>query len=211
MKLYTTDRAPNPERVKFFILEKDLQDRIERVETTIMEGTHKTPEYRAISPFGQVPALELDDGTVITESRAICSYLESEYPNPNLMGETGKERALIEMWDRRMEFQLLLPVGMWVRHSHPLVSMLEGEDKCENWAEVNEKRARKMFGWLSNHLSSHRYIAGDRFTIADITAWVACGFARVMQFNAVKELAPLGEWGERIKARPMMGAGKVKA
>lgn len=204
MKLYTTAGAPNPERVRFFMLEKDIQDRVERVEMSIMEGEHRKAEYRAISPFGELPALELDDGTVLTESRAICSYLESEYPTPYLMGETGKERALIEMWDRRMEFRFLVPIAMWVRHGHPAVSQLEGEDATPQWSAVNEKRVHNMAAWLSQHLSSHRYIAGDRFTIADITAYVACGFVRLMKFNPVKEFAPIGEWADRLSSRPML-------
>jgi len=204
MKLHTTDRAPNPDRVKFFIREKDIEDRISRVEVSIMEGHHHRPEFRALSPFGELPALELDDGTVLTESRAICSYLESEYPKPNLMGETGKERALVEMWDRRMEFRFLVPIAMWVRHGHPAVSQLEGEDATPQWSAVNEKRVHNMAAWLSQHLSSHRYIAGDRFTIADITAYVGCGFARLMKYDIIKEFAPVAEWAERLSKRPML-------
>lgn len=206
MKLYTTDRAPNPERVKFFLAEKGITDKVERVETSIMDGSHRTPEYRAKSPFGHVPALELDDGRVLTESRAICTYLEGLHPEPNLMGTSAEERAFIEMWDRRMEFQILLTVAMWVRHGHPLVSQLEGPDACPEWAQTNEKRTRKMFQWLDRHLSGSEFVAGDRFTIADITAFVACGFVRLMKFNPIKEHEHIGAWVAKLKSRAMAEA-----
>ena len=124
MKLYTSPMAPNPRRVDMFIAEKGIQG-IERVMVDLTTGAHKTPEFLARNPVGRVPVLELDDGRHLSESRAICTYLESRYPQPNLMGADGEERAFIEMADRQAEFFLLLTVANCVRHTHPGLAVLE--------------------------------------------------------------------------------------
>ena len=106
MKLYHSTRAPNPERVVFFLRAKGILDKVDLEDVSIMKGEHLSEAYRAISPFAKVPALQLDDGTVITESRAICTYLEGVFPEVNLLGNDPKERALIEMWERQLDFML---------------------------------------------------------------------------------------------------------
>src|SRR6185436_2660870 len=113
IKLYVADKAPNPDRVKYFLREKGKWDAVPRVDLSIMNKEHKQPGYLALSPLNQVPALELDDGTALTESRAICTYFEGLYPEPNLMGEDFRERAHIEMWDRRVELLYLFVLAGW--------------------------------------------------------------------------------------------------
>ena len=202
MKLYTTERAPNPMRVKYFLLEKGLWDSIPRQEVNLVGGESQSAEYRAISPFGQVPALELDDGSVLTESRAIQSYFEALHPEPNLMGRDGRERAFIEMWDRRIEFQVMVAVAMWVRHGHPAMVALENPQYAD-WSKTNEGRALRMFDWLDGHFATHDFVAGDRFTVADISLWATTGFARLMKFKASDGRGNLAAWEARMQDRPM--------
>ena len=200
MKLYTAAYAPNPERVRMFLCEKGIDD-IDMVPVNIMEREHKSAAFRAISPFSQLPALELDDGRVLTESRAICRYLESLHPEPNLFGETGEEAAFIEMWDRRMEFMLLLPLAWWIRHGHPAFTVIE--QQIADLAPRGEKTFLRVAKWLDGELAKRDYVAGDRFTIADITALAAIGFARVAKWQPDAEKLPhLSAWHARMKERP---------
>lgn len=200
MKLYTAAFAPNPERVIMFLREKGVND-IETVQINIMEGEHKTSEYRAISPFAQIPALELDDGRVLTESRAICRYFEGLYPEPNLFGKTPEETAFIEMWDRRVEFMFLLPLAWWIRHGHPAFTAIEKQ--IAELAPRGEKGFRRFAKWLDSELAGRDFIAGDRFTIADITAFASIGFARVAKWKPdADELPNLNAWRGRMLDRP---------
>src|SRR5215213_10718470 len=124
MKLYTSARAPNPRRVDMFIAEKGIED-IARELIDLNAGEHRSNEFRARNPLSRVPVLELDDGRHLCESRAICSYLESLYPTPNMMGESADERAFIEMADRQVEFHLVGSIALYVRHTHPGLRPLE--------------------------------------------------------------------------------------
>jgi glutathione S-transferase len=200
MKLYTAAFAPNPERVHMFLREKGVDD-LEMVELNIMEREHKSEDYRALSPFAQIPALELDDGRVLTESRAICRYLEGVYPEPNLFGVGDEETAFIEMWDRRVEFMFLLPLAWWIRHGHPAFTAIEKQ--ITELAPRGEKSFRYFAKWLDGELETRDFIAGDRFTIADITAMASVGFARVAKWKpGADELPNLNAWRARMLARP---------
>jgi len=168
MKLYSAPYAPNPRRVTMFLAEKGVAD-IEIDVLDLPAGAHRTDAYRSHSPLSQVPTLVLDDGRALTESRAICSYLEAVYPEPNLMGADAFERAEIEMWDRRVELMFALPLMHWVRHSHPALAKLERNQSPEI-AASNERTAMAMARFLDATLADRDFIAGPRFTIADITA-----------------------------------------
>jgi glutathione S-transferase len=201
MKLYYAMMAPNPDRVRFFLQEKGVWDETPKSELNIISQDHRRPAYLAISPLGHVPALELDDGSALTESRAICTWFESRFPEPNLMGVDGAERALIEMWDRRVELTYLFQIAGWFRNSHPAMAELEKPQSAE-WAEICQGRARKTIAWIDAHLGASPYVAGKRFTIADITLHVALGFGRVMKFRPWEEHPHLAAWRERMLARP---------
>ncbi len=205
MKLHYAPMAPNPDRVKFFLQEKGVWDQVPKAEISIMKQEHRRPEYLAMSPLGHVPALQLDDGTAISESRAICTYFEGVFPEPNLMGRDATERAKIEMWDRRVELSYLFHVAGWFRNSHPAMAELE-KPQSKEWADISSGRAREKIAFFDQRLGQSPYVAGDRFTIADITLHVAMGFGRIMKFRPWEEFANLRDWRERMLARPGLAA-----
>ncbi len=165
MKLYNNEMANSPRKVRMFIAEKNISD-IEIINIDLMSGEHKTPEYRAIAPNTRIPALELDDGTVIMESTAICRYLESLYPEPNLFGESAIEIASIEMWQARIYNELMIPLAMAFRHLHPGMSNMEIQNK--DYGETQKSIGIKSLKYFDTVLSESKFVAGDRFTFADI-------------------------------------------
>jgi len=165
MKLYDNKMANSPRKVRMFLVEKKISD-VEMIEIDLMKGEHKTPEYRAIAPNSRIPALQLDDGTVITESTAICRYLESLYPEPNLFGESPIEIASIEMWQARIYNELMIPLAMGFRHLHPAMSGLETQNK--DYGEQQKKIGIKSLNYFNGVLSESKFVAGDRHTFADI-------------------------------------------
>ncbi|MFP5307371.1 MAG: glutathione S-transferase family protein [Gammaproteobacteria bacterium] len=202
MKLYTSKGAISPARVHFFLAEKGID--IERVQVNLMQGEHKTPEYRAISPNGRSPALQLDDGQTICESMAICRYFEELQPEPPLLGTTALQRAQIEMWNRMMELELMMPMAMAFRHTFPAMKALE--DQVPEYGEKQRVVARKRAVRLDRQLAAQAYIAGAAFSVADITAWCSFRFFRVAGFDISDETPHLRDWFARIKARPAAAA-----
>lgn len=205
MKLYTSHRAPNPRRVRWVMAEKGIED-VEIVEIDIMVGEHKSPDYRAKVGVPHVPALELDDGTVFSESLAIGRYLEAVYPEPNLFGHDAREQAVIEMWTRRCEFYLANPIMLNVRHSHPALAALEAT-QVPQVADYNKLAAEKYMRSLDRRLAEHEFIAEDRFTIADIVAVVGLDFARLIKYRPPEEFTHLARWLETCRTRPAAKAG----
>jgi glutathione S-transferase len=165
MKLYDNKMANSPRKVRMFLAEKKITN-VEMVEINMMEGEHKTPEYRAIAPNSRIPALQLDDGTVIMESTAICRYLESLHPEPNLFGESPIEIASIEMWQARIFNELMIPLAMGFRHLHPAMSALETQNK--EYGETQKNIGIKSLKYFNSVLSESEFVAGDRYTFADI-------------------------------------------
>lgn len=206
MKLYVAPYAPNPRRVMMFIAEKSISS-IEIVSINLQEGEHRTEEFVRKSPLSQIPVLELDDGRCLTESRAICTYIEALIPDPNLMGVDAFERAHIEMWDRRMELLFSMPLMMWVRHGNPVLAAVE-RNQTPEVASFNQGQAMRMAKWLNTELATREWIAGDRFTIADITAVCGVDFAKMMRWRPGDDLPHLKRWRDAIGAR---AAGLVAA
>jgi len=204
MRLYTAPYAPNPRRVAMFLAEKGVGD-IETVSLDLPKGEHREAAFRAISPLAQLPALQLDDGRTLTESRAICGYIEALYPEPNLMGADAFERAEIEMWDRRAELLFTMPLMMWVRHGSPILAAVE-RNQAPEVSKYYEAQALRMAAWLDNQLADRAWIAGDRFTIADITAACGVDFAKMMRWRPNEEVPNLKRWRDAIAERP---AGQV--
>jgi Glutathione S-transferase len=206
MKLYTAPYAPNPRRVTMFVAEKGIAD-LEAISMDLPAGDHRSEAFRAKSPLAQLPVLELEDGRCLTESRAICTYLEALYPDPNLMGRDAFERAFIEMWDRRMELLFSMPLMMWVHHGNPVLAAVERNQNAEV-ATYNQGQAMRMAKWLNSELADREWIAGDRFTIADITAACGMDFAKMMRWRPGEDLAHLRRWRLAIAERP---AGQAAA
>jgi glutathione S-transferase len=203
MKLYVAAMAPNPDRVRFFLQEKGQWDAIERIDMSILRKEHKEADFMRLSPLSQLPVLALDDGSALTESRAICTYFEGVYPEPNLMGVDAAERARIEMWDRRVELSYFMPVAGWFRNAHPSMAELEAP-QCAEWSEISAGRAKKAAAFFEQRLGEAPYVAGERFTIADITLHVTLGFGRIMKYRPWETMPNLAAWREKITARPGM-------
>jgi len=204
MKLYDTLMAPNPRRVRWIMAEKGIDD-IEIVPVNLLAGEHRTPEYRGRAGLAHLPALELDDGTTITESLAIGRYLESRYPEPNLFGRDAEEAAVIEMWTRRMELYLANPMMLFTRFTHPALSALEPPEPAVG--AYNLKTAEKMMRALDRRLDGRDFIAADRITAADVVAYVGLDFGRLVKYRPDETLANLNRWRAAMKARPAAEAG----
>ena len=201
MKLFTSPGAPNPRRVALFMAEKAITE-IELVPMDLNALEHKSASFLAKSPMARVPALELDDGRVLTETRAICTYLEGLYPNPNLMGADAEERAFIEMADRRVEWYFMLPVASCVRHTHPGLAPLENP-QFPDFGQAQAPKVLAFAAWLDGELQRQPWVAGERFTVADITAFCTLEFARLMRFKADRVgLTAPQSWRDRMAARP---------
>ena len=199
VRYYHAARAPNPRRVQIFMDEKGIDD-IEWVDISIMAGDHKKADYIAKTGSPQVPALELDDGTVLVECPTICQYLEAVYPEPNMMGRDPLEEAVIDMWQRRIELRLMVTIAMYFRHTNPHMAALE--DQCPDWGEVNAGRIDDRLSELDRQLQGREWIAADRLTIADITGVVAVDFLRLVKRQIPAEMTALADWHARMKARP---------
>jgi len=199
MKLYDSRQAPNPRRTRIFLAEKGITVPTEQVD--IMAKQHKTPEYAAINPLQRMPALMLDDGTVITESIAICRYFEVLQPEPPLFGVGAKEIALVEMWNRRVELGLFFPVAQVFRHTHPAMRELE-VPQVPDWAEANKPRIIDFLHVLDGELKNTRFIAGDRYTVADITALCAVDFMKPAKVAVPDDCTNVKRWHADISARP---------
>ena len=204
MRLYDSKRAPNPRRVRWFMAEKGIED-IEIVEVDILAGDHKKPDYIARAGLANVPVLDLGDGSAITESVAICRYLESVYPEPNMFGRDAKEIAIIEMWTRRAEMMVATPLMLSVRHAHPALAAIEMQ--VPEIAQRNREMAERALKFLDRRLGESEFIAGERITLADIIAFTALDFSRMVKFKPDAALANVARWADAMRARSAAAAG----
>ncbi len=199
MKLYDGGKAPNPRRVRVFLAEKGIMVPTEQVDLGAMQ--HKSAAFSAVNPLQRVPALLLDDGTVLTESVAICRYFEALHPVPPLFGEGALEMAQVEMWNRRAEFNLLGPVAYVFRHLHPAMKEME-VPQIPAWGEANRSRVGDFLAFLDGELGRRPYVAGARFTIADITAMIAVDFMKPAKLVVPDGLAHVRRWHAEVSGRP---------
>ena len=198
MKLYDSKTAPNPRRVRVFAAEKQLE--IPTVQVDLNARENHTPAYRDKNPMGGVPMLELDDGTCIAESVAICRYLEGIRPDPPLMGTDAKDRAVVEMWQRRMELEIFQPIANVFVHTH---EWFKGRrPQIPEFGEACRTHALARMKWLDEVLATRPYVAGERYTIADITALVGIDWGRVTKTRIPPECASLLRWHELVSNRP---------
>lgn len=203
MKLYDAARVPNPRRVRIFMAEKGID--IPREEVDLAGFAHKKPDFVAVNPLSRVPALVLDDGTVICESIAICRYLDALHPEPPLFGATPVEIGLVTMWERRVEFGVLAAIAAVFRHGHPGMANYEVPQVAE-WAAVNRTRIADELAFLDRRCAESPYLAGERYSVADITALVALDFMRVIKMAIPEELEALRAYHARLKERPSAAA-----
>jgi len=203
MKLYMNPRSPSPRRLRIFLAEKGIQVPTEDIDLGQMQ--HRTAAFAAINPLQRIPALVLDDGTVLTESIAICRYFEGLQPEPPLFGVGALEQAIVEMWDRRLELHLYQPVSMVFRHLHPAMAVLENPQVAA-WGEVNKPRVMECLGLLDEQLADHSYVACDRFSVADITALVSVDFMKPAKLTVPEGLVHLRRWHAAVSARPSAAA-----
>jgi glutathione S-transferase len=203
MKLYEDQRAPNPRRVRIFLAEKGIE--VPRQQVDIMSEEHKDPAIEKLNPFTRLPILELDDGRVICESLAICRYFEAVQPEPRLFGADAFDQAMVEMWQRRVEQMLFMPVSYAFRHGHPRMARLE-VPQVKEWAEANLARIPGMLDYFDGELGGRQYMAGDRFSVADITALCAVDFMKVVRLSLGEGHANLRRWHAEMSARPSASA-----
>ena len=167
----------------------------------LAQGAHKTPEFTKLNRFQRVPVLILDDGTVLSETMAICRYFEETKPEPALFGKGALGRAQVEMWNRRVELGLLFCVAQAFRHLHPAMAQME-VPQIGAWGEVNKPRALDVLRFLDEELEGRRFVAGDSYSVADITALVAVDFMKPARIERPEGLKNLARWHEEVSARP---------
>ncbi len=203
MKLYDGGRAPNPRRVRIFLAEKGISVPLVPVDMGAME--HRGGEVTSRNPLQRLPVLELDDGTVLTESVAICRYFDELQPEPPLFGRGALGKAQVEMWQRRMEFNLFQPVSHAFRHVHPAMKEWE-KPQVPEWGEANKSKALDFLVLLDAELSLREFAAGDGFSIADITGLVAIDFMKPARISVPPELTNVTRWHGALAARPSASA-----
>lgn len=199
MKLFDGGRAPNPRRVRIFLAEKGIQ--VPTEELDLMKGDLKSDSFTKLNKLQRVPVLQLDDGTAICESIAICRYFEELHPEPPLFGTGAVGKALVEMWQRRMELGFMSAVTSAFRHLHPAMATLE-VPQVPAWGEANKPRALEMLQILDEQLAGNRYVAGDVYSVADITAMVAMDFMKPARVQRPEGLANVERWYNEVAARP---------
>ncbi len=200
MKLYDGGRFPNPRRVRVFLAEKGIaMPPLEQVDLAGMQ--QKTESFTALNPLQAIPVLELDDGTVISESVAICRYFEELHPASPLFGRDAREKALVEMWNRRLEFGLFANITAIFRHGHPGMAGHE-VPQVKEWANANHDKLAANLRILDNQLARHTFVTGDTYTIADITAQIAVDFMRLPKLSIPDDCSHIRRWHALVSARP---------
>ena len=200
MKLYSSKLAPSPLKVVIFLKEKGILDQVEIVNLDLGKLEHKTPEYKAIAPNSRVPALQLDDGTIILETTSICRYLEALYPEPNLFGESPIEIASIEMWYSRVTYELMVPLMHGFRHTHPHMSQMENQN--QEYGLAQRELAVKSLDTYNNIITSREYIAGERFTYADIQMVTSLQFLVRLNRLDIQDYENLNDYINQVSSRP---------
>ncbi len=199
MKIIETRQAPNPRRVRIFLAEKGITVPFEEVD--LMKGALKTADMIKLNPTQRVPILVLDDGTAISETMAICRYFEETKPEPALFGHSAIGKATIEMWNRRMELGLMAHVSQAFRHIHPAMAHLE-VPQVKDWGEANKAKALEVLAMLDVQLAANTFVAGDAYSVADITALVAVDFMRPARIALPPDMKNVARWHAEVSARP---------
>lgn len=199
MKLYDGGRVPNARRVRIFLAEKGITVPMESIDLGKLE--HRGAEFTRLNPLQRVPVLVLDDGTVLTESIAICRYFEELHPTPALFGVGAKGKALVEMWQRRLELELYLPAAFVFRHTHPAMANLE-VPQVREWGEANRGHVERFLSILDAHLDGRDFVIGDTLSVADITGYIAIEFFKAGKIAPPEKHLNVMRWHAAIAARP---------
>ena len=198
MIFYDLTAGMHPRRVRIFMAEKGIS--IERREVDAAGGANARPDFLQLNPLGKLPVLELDDGSVIAESLAICRYLEVLHPNPPLMGRTPQETAHIEMWTLRIDHELSQPIALAFVHSSDFYrGRVEQVPEVATWSRA---RALQTMAWLDGELAERSHIAGDDYTLADIIAQCAFVLGKAVGLRISPEMSHLSRWFMQVSARP---------
>ncbi|ATC88526.1 glutathione S-transferase family protein [Pseudoalteromonas arctica] len=206
MKIYDVENFPNPLRVRIALAEKNATANVEFVAVDLLNGEHRTEAFLAKNPLAGVPVLELDDGTFISESTAITEYIDTAFEGPSLMGETAKERAVINMMQKRAESMVLDAVATYFHHATDgLGPELETYQNVA-WGEKQGEKARQGFSYFNDVLAQSAFVAGEQFSIADITLYAGLVFAGFAQIAIPNELTHLVAWQEKVAKRPSVAA-----
>lgn len=207
MKLWTAAVAPNPRRVAIFLAEKGIQ--LPMVEIDLAKQENYTSDFMRKNPLARVPVLEFDDGTFLAESVAICRYLEESHPAPPLFGVGARDRANVEMWNRRMESEVMLLTTGCFRHTHPY---WKGRiEQVKDYGEMCRRTLEERMKWLDDELADRDHISGEDFTVADITAVCGFGIGRVAKIRIPEELANLTRWHRKVSERPSVASTAPQA
>ena len=199
MILYSSKLAPSPLKVLIFLKEKGILDQVKIIDLDLGKLEHKTPEYKVIAPNSKVPALKLDDDTIILETTAICRYLESLYPEPNLFGENPIEIASIEMWYSRVTYELMVPLMHGFRHTHPHMSQMENQN--QEYGLAQRELAVKSLDIYNDIIASREYIAGEKFTYADIQMVTSLQFLVRLNKLDLKDYENLNDYINQVSSR----------
>ena len=199
MLLYHDPRAPNPRRVRIFLAEKGVA--YDTIEVSIAAAAHQTEAFRRKNPIALLPVLGMADGKVLRESMAICHYIEELHPEPNLFGADAWERSQIEQWNRHAELELLLPIAQVFRNTNAFwVGRIK---QSPEYGEIMRDLVSTRFDWIEEELTLRPFLAGPRFTVADITALCAVDFGKVSNLRIKGDTHPkLAAWYARVTARP---------
>jgi glutathione S-transferase len=204
MKIYEEKQAPNARRVRIFLAEKNLLNSIEFEQVDLKSGGNITADFKQKNPIAKVPVLAMEDGSFLSESMAICRYFEALYPETPLMGTTPQQQAVIEMWQRRCEIYFMNTVGMGFQHSSGYFS--DRMKPVAEWGQICIESVPNFFALLDSHLKNSQYIAGDEFSVADITAYVTMDFAKVISVRPDESLINLKRWYDLISTRESIKA-----
>ena len=198
MKLYNLAAGMNPLRLRIFLAEKGVE--VPMVDLNMAKGENRTPEFLAINPLGTMPVLELDDGTILTESVAICRYFEEMHPEPPLFGTDTLSRAQVEMWNRRAELELFLPAVAAFVHTNDFWKDLT--EQVPDYGRIAREHAQKTMTWFNDELADQQYLTGDTYTIADITAQCGSLLAKNTGTAFPEGLDNFVRWFNEVSGRP---------
>lgn len=206
MKIYDVEGFPNPARVRIALAEKGATDQVEFVPVDVMGGEHRSDAFKAKNPDAVVPCLELDDGSHISQCTAITEYIDAAFDGPSLTGASAKERAQISMMNLRAESGLLNAVGTYFHHATPGLGPDLETYQCAEWGNKQKEVAGQTMAYLDNVLAENEYLAGDTFSVADITAFAGLAFADFAKIEIPENLTKLQAWRARVAARPSIAA-----